>query len=248
MSRKHSISRKSTPKGRVSPFTPRENAILTEEKQALDQTTTANTEDPAMCIHPLDAPAANTEDSLHDLGPLTPSKSPFEEVPFRNVDYTALTFDDLIQRSARRVKIGPNGEEVQETWLEVKMKINSRVNSERKSVYREENKREEEEKQENVVMDLNQQFGNLPDEPAPTSPMRMAESPQDSKSVQTDDSPQIMTTPDPAPAKPPRRSARLAEKRIQRTQATPKASVSPIPKRKRPKSRPVSVKRPKRGN
>lgn len=242
MSRKPSLSGKSTPKAPTSshPATPiRASLVLTPPPEV--SPTTAGSGEPEI-------QAADTEGPA--LVPLTPLKTPFEEVPFRNVDYKSLTLEDLIQRSARRVKIGPNGEEIQETWIEVKMKLNSRANSELRPA-----RREDEgllgEKQEEVVVSWKEQFageeagaGGIPESPPPP-PSPIPESPRGSKSVQTDESP--TPTPVLASAKPPRRSARLAQKRAQRTQATPSASPSPIVKRKRAQSKPSSTKRPKRG-
>lgn len=243
MSRKPSLSGRSTPKVPVSsrPATPVLYAIGGDGYQ--ESPNTAESED-------LEGKAA-AEHNTPGNAPVTPCKTPFEEVPFRNVDYKSLTLEDLIQRSARRVKIGPNGEEIQETWIEVKMKLNSRANSELRPVQRAETEGLEEEKRQQLVVSLQEQFGQERAEPMdegisetpprPASPI--PESPRGSKSVQTDESP--VSTPVPAPTKPPRRSARLAKKRALRTQATPMASPSPVVKRKRAQSKPSSVKRPK---
>ena len=48
---------------------------------------------------------------------------------FCNIDYTGMSVKDLISRSARRVKVLENGEEVHDTtWTEVKQKINESLN------------------------------------------------------------------------------------------------------------------------
>jgi len=238
MSRKPSLSRNSTPKAPASSHTatPIHTAlVLTPPPEQLEASpATAESEEQEIRA------AADTEDQT--FVPVTPSKTPFEEVPFRNVDYKSLTLDDLIQRSARRVKIGPNGEEIQETWIEVKMKMNSRANSELRPAQREEAGPLEE-----VGVSLEQQFReeearDITESP-PTPASLVPESPKGSKSVQTDESP--TPTPVQASAKPLRRSARLAQKRTLRTQATP--SPSPVVKRKRAQSKPSSTKRLKRG-
>lgn len=243
MSKMQRGSGRSTPKVPVSshPATPIPSALVADEYQ--ESPNTAESED-------LEVRAAAGHITPANA-PVTPCKTPFEEVPFRNVDYKLLTLEDLIQRSARRVKIGPNGEEIQETWIEVKMKLNSRANSEIRPAQRTEAERLEEDKAQQVVMSLQEQFGEERAEPMdegisvtpprPASPI--PESPRGTKSVQTDESP--ASTPVPAAAKPPRRSARLAKKRALHTQATPLASPSPVVKRKRAHSKPSSVKRPK---
>ncbi|CAG9315020.1 unnamed protein product [Blepharisma stoltei] len=62
----------------------------------------------------------NAEESINH----TPLKS--EDPLFRNIEYSGMSLDEQIKRSARRVKIQESGEECPDlTWTEVKLKIDS---------------------------------------------------------------------------------------------------------------------------